>query len=90
MERLQWIGQISQYFENRIKGHRYNKKNLTALTKREQSKKHTFNYNNVKIFKTENNQKKFFEMTEIHNNQNSINDKKDVNNLSKTYASILG
>jgi hypothetical protein len=86
-----YIGQTSQYLENRLKGHKYDKKNTTALTKHELSKKHTFDYNNTKILKTENNQKKreFYEMIEIHKNKSAINDKKDVNNLSKIYTSLL-
>jgi hypothetical protein len=86
-----YIGQTSQYLENRIKSHKYDKRNETALTKHEKNQKHKFNYNNTKIIKTEKNTKKreFLEMVEIHRNKNSINDKKDINNLSKIYTAVL-
>jgi hypothetical protein len=86
-----YIGQTSQYLENRLKSHKYDKKNKTALTNHEHTKKHTFNYNNTKILKTESQTKKreFLEMVEIHKQKNAINDKKDVSNLNKIYIAIL-
>ena len=53
-----YIGQTSQYLENRIRSHRYDRKNLTALTKHEEQKNHKFNSKDAKILKTENQQKK--------------------------------
>lgn len=86
-----YIGQTSQYLENRIKSHKYDKKNSTALSNHESSKKHSFNYNDVKILAAEPNTKKreFLEMIEIKKHPNSINDKKDINNLNRIYFNVL-
>jgi hypothetical protein len=86
-----YIGQTSQYLENRIKSHKYDKKNETALTKHMKSTNHVFNFNNTKIIKTEQNTKKreFLEMIEIQKNPHSVNDKKDTHGLSKIYLSVL-
>ena len=67
------------------------KKNVTALTNHEKTKKHTFNYENVKILASEPNTKKreFLEMIMIQKTTNTINDRKDVQNLNKLYISIL-
>lgn len=86
-----YIGQTSQYLENRIKSHKYDKKNATALTNHENSEKHKFNFENTKIIGTECNNKKreILESIAIQKNQHTINDKKDVNNLSKIYLSVI-
>lgn len=86
-----YIGQTSQWLENRLKGHKYDKKNVTALTNHVSTENHTFDFNKTKILKTENHQKKreFYEMVEIQKNKNAVNDKKDLKNLSKIYLSIL-
>lgn len=86
-----YIGQTSQYLENRIKSHKYDKKNATALSNHESKNNHSFNYNEVIILASEVNTKKreFLEMVEIKKEQNSINDKKDVCGLSKLYFNIL-
>ena len=86
-----YIGQTSQYLENRLKSHKYDKKNKTALNNHERTKNHTFNFEKTKILKSENNKKKreFLEMIEIQKNKNSINDKKDVDGLSKNYICLL-
>ncbi|XP_060523582.1 uncharacterized protein LOC132700362 [Cylas formicarius] len=86
-----YIGQTSQYLKNRINGHKYDKKNTTALKSHCAETKHSFNFAKVKILKTENNTKKreILEMVEIQKNKNSINSKTDTNNLSKLYCNIL-
>ena len=69
-----YIGQTSQLLKNRINGHKYDKKNKTALTNHILEKGHTFDYEKVDILRTENNPKKreFYEMLEIQQNQNNI------------------
>lgn len=86
-----YIGQTSQYLKNRLNGHKYDKKNKTALTSHMTEKNHTFNYNNVKILRTENNTKKreLYEMIEIQRNSKSINSKTDTKHLSKIYHNII-
>lgn len=86
-----YIGQTSQYLENRIKSHKYDKKNSTALSSHEKSKNHTFNYNKAEILATEPNVKKreFLEMVCIKKQKNAVNDKTDIANLSKIYSSLL-
>ena len=86
-----YIGQTSQYLENRVKGHKYDKNNATALSKHEENKKHSFNYNNIKVIATEQNTKKreLLESILIYKNTGAINDKKDINNLNKIYYSVL-
>jgi hypothetical protein len=86
-----YVGQTSQLLKNRLNGHKYDKKNKTALTNHISEKKHTFNYEDVQILRTENNQKKreFYEMIEIQKNQNNINSKADTKHLSKIYYNII-
>jgi hypothetical protein len=85
-----YIGQTSQYLENRINGHKYDKRNKTALTRHELEFKHAFGFNNIEILKTEQNQQKreFLEMIFIKKNENAINSKTDIQKLSKLYHSI--
>lgn len=86
-----YIGQTSQYLENRIKSHKYDKKNATALTNHDRNKNHKFNYTETKILKTENNLKKreFYEMVAIQKSSYCINDKKDIDKLNTTYIPLL-
>jgi hypothetical protein len=86
-----YIGQTSQYLKARLQSHKYDKKNQTALTKHEKQHKHSFNYDKTRILRTEiyNKKREIFESMEIKKNQNAINDKKDINNLSKIYFNIL-
>lgn len=85
------MGQTSQYLENRIKSHKYDKKNATALTKHEITKQHKFKFEDTKIIKSENNLKKreCYEMLHIQQNKHSINDKKDVNFVGKVYTAVI-
>jgi len=86
-----YIGQTSQYLKNRLYGHRYDRKNKTALTNHVLEKKHTIDYENTKILRTENHTKKreFHEMIEIQKNKKSINAKSDTKNLSKIYFNLI-
>lgn len=86
-----YIGQSSQYLQNRLNGHRYDKKNKTALSNHELALSHKFNFQETKILKIEPNQRKreFLEMIYIKKNENAINDKTDIKNLSKIYHNLL-
>lgn len=86
-----YIGQTSQYLKNRLNGHKYDKKNKTALTNHSSQNNHCFNFDKTKILRTENNSKKreFYEMIEIQRNPNSINLKTDTKKLSKIYHNLI-
>lgn len=86
-----YIGQTSQHLENRIKTHKYTQNCSTALNKHEKSTKHKFDYDKTKILATEKNDKKrcILEMIHIKKNPNSVNDKTEINHLSKIYHNIL-
>ena len=86
-----YIGQTSQHLQNRLNGHKYDKKNVTALGKHESQFSHKFNFKETKILKTEPNQQKreVLEMIYIKKNSNSINDKTDIKNLSKIYNNLI-
>lgn len=86
-----YIGQTSQYLGNRLNGHKYDKKNHTALTKHALEHNHTFNYQETKILKTEINTQKreICEMIYIKKNSNAINAKTDIKNLSKIYFNVV-
>lgn len=86
-----YIGQTGQYLKNRINGHKYDKKNKTALTNHEIECQHTFNFNDTKILATENHTRKreFLEMIYIQKNNNTINAKSDTQNLSKIYYNLI-
>lgn len=86
-----YIGQTSQYLESRLNGHKYDKKNQTALSKHARQHNHTFNFQDTKILKTEYNQQKreIHEMICIKQNPNSLNAKTDIKNLNKIYYNIL-
>lgn len=86
-----YIGNTRQNLESRLRGHKYDKTNKTALTKHHETTKHNFNFNNTKILATENNNKKreILEMIYIKKNPNSINDKKDIQGLNKMYHKLI-
>ena len=83
-----YIGQTSQYLENRIKSHRYDRRNETALTKHVKTKNHIFDFNNTKIIKTEQNIKKreFLEMIEIQKIHIPLTTKKIPTDLAKSIS----
>lgn len=90
-----YIGQSKQYLKTRIKRHENSitgkNSDKTALRKHAEENNHTFNFNNVKILKQEENEKKrlVYEMINIKRNNSSINDKRDVENLSYKYNKLL-
>jgi hypothetical protein len=86
-----YIGQTTQYLQNRLNGHKYDKKNKTALTNHITQTSHNFNYEETKILKTEINQQKreFLEMIFIKKNEFSVNDRSDIDNLNRIYYNVL-
>lgn len=85
-----YIGQTQQLLSERIKGHKY-AKNSTALKKHSENKKHSFNFNDVKIINKETKYKarNILEMIQIKNHPNAVNDRTEIKHLSKIYNSIL-
>lgn len=67
------------------------KKNKTALSNHADEKQHSFNFDNVKILKTENHSKRreFFEMIEIQKNKKCVNAKADTKQLSRIYHNLI-
>lgn len=90
-----YIGQTKQYLENRLKAHKNSvankNKEKTALKKHVEDTKHTFDFENVKILKKEVNEKKrlVLEMIEIKKDKNTINDRRDIEDLDKCYHNLL-
>ena len=86
-----YIGQTSQYLKNRVNSHKFDKTNKTALTTHTQEKKHSFDFENIKILRTENHTKKreIYETIEIQKNKKNINFKTDTKGLSKIYSNII-
>lgn len=91
-----YIGQTKQYLENRMKEHissiKGKNNNKTALKKHVIDKGHTFNFEEVEILNKEVKLKKrlFLEMIRIKQNNNSVNDRTDVEGLSNCYNNIIG
>lgn len=86
-----YIGQTKQYLQNRINQHKAESSNITALKKHRINTEHNFNFNNTTILHKEKNQKvrNVLEMIYIKKDNNSVNDRTDIANLSKIYYSIL-
>lgn len=90
-----YIGQTRQYLGSRIKAHENSVKNKntdkTALKKHHEDHGHTFDFKNVKILKKEPLEKKriIYESLYIKKDPTSINDRKDIENISVIYNSAL-
>lgn len=86
-----YIGQTAQYLQERIKAHKYTKSASTALNKHKTETGHTFNYHETSILGTEQNtyKRNILEMIHINLEPNSVNNKSEINNLSKIYQTIL-
>lgn len=86
-----YVGQTTQYLKKRIEGHKYHKKEVTALSHHTKEKQHKFNFDKVKILAREENQNKrhILEMIHIKQNKNTINNRTDISNLSSIYSNIL-
>lgn len=85
-----YIGQTQQHLEERIKAHKY-AKNSTALKKHTNQLSHTFDFNNVSVLQKEQNTRArgILEMIEIKKYPNSVNDRSEIENLSKIYFQLL-
>jgi len=89
-----YIGSTSQPLKNRLTQHRSDtvkKPQSTALAKHSNEKKHTFNYDSVKVLETENSERKrlMLEMLHIKTSKQACNNRKDVADLVNEYDSIL-
>ena len=87
----QYIGQTSQYLQERVKAHKYAKTASTSLNKHKTETNHTFNYDRTSILGFEHNtyKRNILEMIHINLNPNSVNNKSEIGNLSKIYQTIL-
>ena len=86
-----YIGQTSQYLQERIKGHKYTKSASTALNKHKIETDHNFNYHETSILGIEHHtyKRNILEMIHINLEPNCVNNKSEINNLSKIYQTIL-
>lgn len=91
-----YIGQTMQYLHKRINQHKNSVKhvtncNETALSKHAKTEHHNFNFEQTKIIDKEQNNKSrmFLEMIHIKRNKNSINDRTDIQELSKIYNNVI-
>lgn len=92
-----YVGQSKQYLENRIKAHigSVTGKNsmASALKNHVISTGHSFNFeiNKIDILNKETNEKRriILEMVRIKQEKNSVNDKRDTDNLSSHYNQLM-
>lgn len=86
-----YIGMTTQHLNNRLNGHKYQKNASTALHKHENETKHIFNFADTQILDHDKNYHKliFKEMIHIKKEQNCVNNKKDIDNLSQIYFNLL-
>ena len=86
-----YIGQTSQYLQERLKAHKYAKTASTALTKHKLETYHDFNYHETSILTVEHNsfKRNILEMIHINLDNNALNNKSEINNLSKIYQTLL-
>ena len=90
----QYIGQTSQTIKQRIVLHRSDTKlrpDRCALANHVNKTGHHMDFENPRILALENNHNKrlFMEMCFINNSDNSLNNRTDIQNLSKIYTYIL-
>lgn len=91
----EYIGQTKQYLQDRLKAHKNSciGKNTekTALKNHTQDTGHTFNFDNTKILRIEQNEKKrlIYEMIAIKQRKTSINNRQDIEGLSTIYDNII-
>lgn len=86
-----YIGQTIQHLGERIKAHKYAKSASTALTKHKEETGHNFNFPETSILVSEKNtfKRSILEMIHINLEKNSINNKSEINNLSKIYQTLF-
>jgi len=85
-----YIGQTSQHLKDRINGHKYSN-NITALKNHQINTDHCFDFDSVKIIDKEQKltTRNFLEMIHIKKHPNAVNNKSEINNLSKLYHYII-
>ena len=89
---ISYIGQTKQPLAKRLNGHKYDRREATALHNHEDQLQHKFDFENVKILCHE---KRYFarlirEMIEILRNQDSVcNSRSDINRLSIIYHNLF-
>lgn len=89
-----YIGQTSRVLHGRLISHKSDcNRNVKScgLAEHVIETGHKMDYNNAKVLTVENNYHKriFLEMVHINNEENNLNKKSDINNLSKIYTYIL-
>ena len=89
-----YIGQTSRTLKARITSHKSDtrtKKATCQLSRHSNDRKHTMNFEEVKILDTEKNFKKrtFLEMVRITQADNSMNSRRDIEGLSNIYTYLL-
>lgn len=89
-----YIGQTTTKLKQRISLHKSNirtNKDTCALSIHSKIENHQPNFNNIQILDIENNLNKrtFLEMVRIIQNENSINSRKDICNLSSMYSYLI-
>lgn len=82
-----YIGQTKRYLQERIKSHKYDKKEPTALHHHMIECAHEFDFEHPKVLARENNRKARLTLEAIHikRSQNAINFRNDTVGLSKRY-----
>lgn len=89
---LSYIGQTKQHLFNRLNGHKYDKKEVTALHKHQREEDHTFNFEEVEILCREKRDfpRLLLEMIEIIKHEGSVcNSRGDVQKLAPSYHAFF-
>lgn len=91
---LSYIGQTSQTIKQRITLHKSDvrlRNKRCALTTHVETTGHTMLFDDVKILDSHKNlnRRLFLEMCHINNNENSINNRSDIDSLSSIYSFLL-
>lgn len=90
-----YIGQTQQYLHKRLCNHknnvRNNKPDTSALAKHAIENGHCFDFQNTKILTNENDFQKrlVLEMLHIAKEDNTINNRSDIQNLSRIYHNLI-
>lgn len=89
-----YVGQSNQWISNRLRGHRYNildtNSKSTALKKHHLETGHLFDLKNTEILSKEPHLKKRLIKEMIYiKKENTVNDRTDINGLSKVYNNII-
>ena len=82
-----YIGQTKRYLQDRIKGHRYNHKEVTALHQHQENNGHTFDFQNPKVLVKEKHLRArlIHEAIQVKKCPNAVNFRTDTQCLSALY-----